>query len=226
VRPRSTRERAAEPVNWPAAHSPRVLVDDYDLDNAGFMPKGAPATWTADAARASMAASYPRMLTQFNGQYRRMFGELVAGHAPLAFNCSAGKDRTGIGAALLLTALGVPRETVIEDYLLTNTTLNPATVTNGKASAGSPWAILPPDVLKAFMGADRRYIEAALTVVDGHRMARWAICVMNWAWGRTRSPACAACICNRPGVSAGLCPFLRGPQVEVDELAGRRRPKW
>ena len=39
-------------------------------------------------------------------------------NAPLLFHCSAGKDRTGVAAALLLSALGVERETVMEDYML------------------------------------------------------------------------------------------------------------
>ena len=38
----------------------------------------------------------------------------------MLFHCSAGKDRTGFGAALLLTVLKVPRETVMADYLATN----------------------------------------------------------------------------------------------------------
>jgi protein-tyrosine phosphatase len=166
---RDTRERKAEPSAWPAAGAPRILSDDYMLDYAMLLPRGAMNTWTAEAARASLAASYPRMLVQFNGQYRRMFAELLAGHAPLAFNCSAGKDRTGIAAALLLTALGVPRETVIDDYLLTNQTLDAASLMQGKAGADNPFMKLPPDVLKAFLGADRSYIEAALAVVDGHK---------------------------------------------------------
>ena len=165
---RSTSERKAEPVAWPKANSPRVLTTDYELDNAQFMPKGAMQDWTAEQARAALAASYPRLLTQFNGQYRRMFDQLLAGRAPLAFNCSAGKDRTGIAAALLLTALGVPRATVIEDYLLTNQTLNPAALTQGRATANSPWMHMSPDILKAFMGADRSYIEAAFAVIDSH----------------------------------------------------------
>lgn len=40
---------------------------------------------------------------------------------PLVQHCRGGKDRTGYGAALILLLLGVPRETVMEDYLLTNT---------------------------------------------------------------------------------------------------------
>lgn len=39
---------------------------------------------------------------------------------PLMFHCSAGKDRTGMGAALILLALGVDEETVMQDYLLSN----------------------------------------------------------------------------------------------------------
>ena len=38
----------------------------------------------------------------------------------LVFHCSAGKDRTGILAALLLAFLGVDRKTIVEDYLFTN----------------------------------------------------------------------------------------------------------
>ncbi len=39
---------------------------------------------------------------------------------PLVFNCFLGKDRTGVLAALVLSALGVERETVVEDYALTH----------------------------------------------------------------------------------------------------------
>ncbi len=39
---------------------------------------------------------------------------------PLFFHCTAGKDRTGICAALILSALGIPRETILSDYLLSN----------------------------------------------------------------------------------------------------------
>jgi protein-tyrosine phosphatase len=165
---RDTRERASEPVHWPAANAPRLLSDDYVLDQRGFLPAGEMKSWTETSARAAMTASYPKMLAQFHDQYRRMFAELLAGHAPLAFNCSAGKDRTGIAAALLLTALGVSRETVIDDYLLTNRYLDPAKLLANPSAARSPLAQLPPGVTFAIMKADRRYIEAALAVLDEH----------------------------------------------------------
>jgi protein-tyrosine phosphatase len=40
---------------------------------------------------------------------------------PLVFHCTHGKDRAGIGAAILLSALGVPWDAVMEEYLLSNT---------------------------------------------------------------------------------------------------------
>ncbi len=57
------------------------------------------------------------------GAYRRFFDLLLAndkdGEA-LAFHCTAGKDRTGYGALLILTVLGVPMETIFNDYMITN----------------------------------------------------------------------------------------------------------
>jgi protein-tyrosine phosphatase len=56
------------------------------------------------------------------GQYRRLFEHILApGGLPLLLHCSAGKDRTGFGSALILTALGVGWDDILIDYLATNT---------------------------------------------------------------------------------------------------------
>src|SRR3546814_7502585 len=47
-----------------------------------------------------------------------MFSQLAAGELPMVINCTAGKDRTGVAAALVLTALDVPRDIIIADYAL------------------------------------------------------------------------------------------------------------
>ena len=54
---------------------------------------------------------------QFGGLLRAL-GD--AANRPLVFHCTQGKDRAGFGAAMVLSALGVPWETVVEDYLLSN----------------------------------------------------------------------------------------------------------
>ena len=43
--------------------------------------------------------------------------------SPLVFHCSAGKDRTGMAAALILFALGASEETVIEDYMISKSNI-------------------------------------------------------------------------------------------------------
>jgi protein tyrosine/serine phosphatase len=52
--------------------------------------------------------------------YRDYFRVLSELSAPTLVNCTAGKDRTGVLVALLQTALGMHRDDIIEDYLLTN----------------------------------------------------------------------------------------------------------
>lgn len=55
-----------------------------------------------------------------HAEYRQLFEHLLAADGAFLLHCSAGKDRTGFGAGLILTALGVPEDVVLEDYLLTN----------------------------------------------------------------------------------------------------------
>ncbi|MGI4739749.1 MAG: tyrosine-protein phosphatase [Janthinobacterium lividum] len=58
----------------------------------------------------------------FRAKYKPLFDELLAlpGEEALLFHCTAGKDRTGIGAALVLAALGVDRPTILKDYAATD----------------------------------------------------------------------------------------------------------
>ncbi len=61
-------------------------------------------------------------LTPFKNRYQPMFQELLTLNSDSAFlyHCSAGKDRTGIATALILYALGVDKNTIIQDYTATN----------------------------------------------------------------------------------------------------------
>lgn len=54
--------------------------------------------------------------------YNKFFEEILAlqKQESILFHCFAGKDRTGIAALLVLETLGVPREAIYADYLLTN----------------------------------------------------------------------------------------------------------
>src|SRR5262249_15113423 len=77
-------------------------------------------------------------------------------HRPLVFHCTAGKDRTGFASALLLTLLGVPWETVLEDYLRTNE------LWTGHIGR---YPELDVDTRAAIIEARRPYLEAAFEVM-------------------------------------------------------------
>jgi protein-tyrosine phosphatase len=68
-----------------------------------------------------MQTAYRKFVTEFAPQYREFFNILLQPeNYPVVFHCTAGKDRTGFASALLLSALGVDWDTVMNDYLLTN----------------------------------------------------------------------------------------------------------
>ena len=74
-------------------------------------------------ARAFMLELYRRL--PFNNLAYRQLTQLLTASEPGAIvqHCAVGKDRTGVGSALVLLALGADEATVVEDYLLTETTL-------------------------------------------------------------------------------------------------------
>jgi protein-tyrosine phosphatase len=91
----------------------------------------------------------------------------------VVIHCAAGKDRTGVAIAVLLSALGVRRETIIEDYLLTNDAGNfeqfIATRKEshlGLADAHQPILSMPEDMRRKLFAADEAYLQAAFERID------------------------------------------------------------
>lgn len=118
------------------------------------------ATIKTESAGDSMMRVFYTKTEFLTDRYRPFFSRLLAlpdGQA-LLFHCTAGKDRTGIGAALLLYALGVPYETILNDY----------TATNYYRSAENEKMIhsmvqgmhINESVARELLGAKREYLEA------------------------------------------------------------------
>jgi protein-tyrosine phosphatase len=165
---RSTDERAKAPVVWPADMDVKVFAVDYTMDTSGLVALFTGGPVTAEKTSAAMVQFYRQAPFQFGPQYKTLVHEILVGHTPVVYNCTAGKDRTGVASAVLLTLLGVPRETVVQDYLLSNTYYRP-----DMPRAGEPqdpqmafFRTLSPDVIKALMGVDRRYLEAAFDAIE------------------------------------------------------------
>jgi protein tyrosine/serine phosphatase len=84
----------------------------------------------------------------------------------LVQHCAVGKDRTGIGSAIVLLALGADRNTVIEDYMLTETTLAPfrkEVLTQMTAQLHEQHGI---DSLSYVMSAKESFIGTALNAIE------------------------------------------------------------
>ena len=149
-------ERAAHPCAMPglAVHAlsiePTVVqaLEDFALRNKGIQE--------ADAVRL-MQQTYRAFVTDNSARYAELFGHLLHSDAPLVFHCTAGKDRTGFAAALILSALGVSRDDIMQDYLLTNQLYKPPAMVGGDA---------PPEVRAAVRRVQPDYLQASLDVVD------------------------------------------------------------
>ncbi len=93
--------------------------------------------------------------------YTALFARLATTPGGVVYHCSAGKDRTGWASAVLLTALGVPRETVMADYLASNGYLT--------AKNQALFAHMPPAQaanIEPVMTVRRAYLQAAFDEVD------------------------------------------------------------
>jgi protein-tyrosine phosphatase len=160
---RSNQERRSQPNPFLQTDAPQVVATDYDmLPLAGVMN----ATSAAEAVNA-FADAYLEFAQALAPQYTDLFARLVHRETPLAFNCSAGKDRTGIGAAMILSVLGVPRETVIADYALTQVYTPPSSFTKQTPTGqGEALARMPREVLLVLLGSDPAIMRRALEQID------------------------------------------------------------
>jgi protein-tyrosine phosphatase len=101
---------------------------------------------------------------------------IVTGDMPILFHCNAGKDRTGMAAALVLSLLGVSREIILQDYSLTN----------ASAERLTSFAEFAPDFpnkefvatdLRTFLGVNVRGLKATMEQMDEKYGSVEAYCI-------------------------------------------------
>ncbi|WP_100401744.1 tyrosine-protein phosphatase [Bacillus sp. FJAT-42315] len=98
-----------------------------------------------------------------NPSYQRLLNIICAGEAPLLHHCSAGKDRTGVGSALIYLLLDVPEEQIITDYLRTNDEMqsNPPEWFKVMEEQMKERA----EVFQAFSNANEEYIQELFSAI-------------------------------------------------------------
>lgn len=132
------------------ADSDKVAYHNVDLLN--------PATTNQPQVN-SLGDLYVSMLDNSQDAFLRIF-EILANPSDEAvlFHCTAGKDRTGMVAALLLDLAGVPHTTIIEDYAMTAECLLPIM---DELRAGRPEG-MPADLYERLLGCDPSNMEMML----------------------------------------------------------------
>lgn len=131
-----------------------------------------------------MIEIYPSMLLDETSAcgYARFFDELLADEASVGgdpvegdaagdcpgsilWHCSAGKDRAGLAAVLVLHVLGVPHETILADYLATNKYMESRTqeILDSLSSYGMAGKL--DEGVRVLNSADERFLQAAFDAV-------------------------------------------------------------
>jgi protein-tyrosine phosphatase len=157
---RGVAERAAAPVEiGPILAARRVCLPVEPSVASRLRLLAAGGHPVPGAARAAMAASY-RGYVRDNldtfGAFLRLCG---TARGPILFHCSAGKDRTGFAAALLLSALGASWDDIMADYLRTRSDWHVPDDIRAEAEGAQRAALL---------GVEPEYLRAAFEELDTH----------------------------------------------------------
>jgi protein-tyrosine phosphatase len=117
---------------------------------------------------------------------RIVFNDLLSKNGPIVYNCSAGQDRTGFVTAMILSALGTPRDVIIQDYHLSTKYRKPANEMpkiNLAAHPNDPAASL----FAKYQDDPRAAIAQPLKEADGTAFLSSAFDEIEKRWGSTDS---------------------------------------
>ncbi|WP_317931905.1 tyrosine-protein phosphatase [Halioxenophilus sp. WMMB6] len=171
---RTASEREAEPTHWKGP-APEIFAWDSDLDMGEFGRVLREPGINAERMEQFMRDTYPRILASHQQQFATLFDRLAADDKGLVFHCTAGKDRTGIGAALLLTVLGVDRDTIIDDFMLSDAYYNRPSARSALQESSDQensdpmqqlLARFPKETLAPLVGVRRSYLEATFAAME------------------------------------------------------------
>lgn len=164
---RRPEEAAEEPTPIPADVARRLEIP-IDPGSAVTMRSRLGDTALGLKERIDFMVAINRELARDHAEdYARMFEALLEiDDGGFLVHCSAGKDRTGFACALILHALGVPEDTVLEDYLLTNRHLGFEERVMRLAERWEPNGAPDRESLLALAGVRPEYLQAAFDAIE------------------------------------------------------------
>jgi protein-tyrosine phosphatase len=153
---RGVDERTSAVCALPQVHVHSLAIEPTIVQVLSDLTESGQRLSEADVA-GHMQDTYRGFVRTSTHRFAEFFGLLLESSSPTVFHCTAGKDRTGFAAALVLYALGATRDEVVQDYLLTNDRLKPPSFV---------WRGLEPQVAQVLWGVRPEFLEAAFGAIE------------------------------------------------------------
>lgn len=159
-------ERGKDPSLLPASRLPEIVPLPINPGSAvGFLDNIAGGNMDSQAMASNMCDINKEFVIDQADKYHQMFACLLNhDEGGSLVHCAAGKDRTGFAAAMILSALGVRRDTIFADYMLTADYLlvdkEIARVSKKYAWPGEP------EVMRPMLEVRPDYLQSAFDIID------------------------------------------------------------
>lgn len=165
---RSNSERDERPTIWHEGSPTELWSRDHEHSVGILFELMKRADPKAEDTRNAMVDAYRTLPYEQSDSYREFFGRLAAGRLPILFNCSAGKDRTGVAAAILLDLLGVSREQIVEDYMISNNYIDG--LIEWMRTSSNYAAFVSEDIDRAMplMSCDASYLDTTFATIESN----------------------------------------------------------
>ena len=154
---RGVDESAATPYSLPGVQQRTLSIEPTVVQQLQSLEAQGQAL-TEAVTVGLMKDLYRALVIDHAQRFAELFDHLLSTDAPLVFHCTAGKDRTGLAAAFILLALGVPQDVVRQDFLLSNALY--------RRPAGTVHSPLPAEALAVLWRVREEFLDAALQAID------------------------------------------------------------
>ncbi len=162
---RTREERKTDPTEWQEG-SPVFVLAPVSEDAKGSSQNSTlqdalgSGKMSVEDGKKVFEQFYIKMIFDSASKFGVVLRSIETSDRPSMFHCTGGRDRTGLTAALLLNMLGVPRQTILSDFVLSSRYLDEnKTQTNAMPQPGSVYAEV--------ITLQPRYIEAVFNAIDG-----------------------------------------------------------
>lgn len=166
---RGPSEREMKPCRRHVDFAGQVWTYPEETAGLALHTEAANGVVSAAEARAAMIRLYEGIAFRENlVPMLRLYMELLhRADGPSLVHCVAGKDRTGFAVAMAQHVLGVSREAIMADYMLTNQASKLDERIESEAFRDHPrYAALDPDTVRALWGVEADYLDTALNAVE------------------------------------------------------------